>query len=78
MSPAPIPPAAAAVTEPGFFVASHGDTGPAANAREMGERFHRQARIVDGSIHGADLFADHPEAIRAVLAFSAGTVPART
>jgi pimeloyl-ACP methyl ester carboxylesterase len=76
VSPASIPPAVDAVTEPGFFVASRGDTGPAANARELGERFDRRARIVDGSVHGADLFADHPEAIRAVLAFLAGTVPA--
>jgi pimeloyl-ACP methyl ester carboxylesterase len=76
VSPASIPPAVDAVTEPGFFVASRGDTGPAANARELGERFDRPARIVDGSVHGADLFADHPEAIRAVLAFLAGTVPA--
>ena len=76
VSPASIPPAVDAVTEPGFFVASRGDAGPAANARELGERFDRPARIVNGSIHGADLFADHPEAIRAVLAFLAGTVPA--
>ena len=76
VSPASIPTVAGAVTEPGFFVASRGDTGPAANARELGEAFDRPARIVDGSIHGADLFADHPEAIRAVLAFLAGTVPA--
>lgn len=76
VSPASIPVAADAVTEPGFFVASRGDRGPAANARELGERFHRPARIVAGSIHGSDLFADHQEAIRAVLAFLAGTVPA--
>jgi len=76
VSPASIPPVVSAVTEPGFFVASRGDTGPAANARELGQRFDRPARIVGGSIHGADLFADHPEAIRAVLAFLAGTVPA--
>jgi pimeloyl-ACP methyl ester carboxylesterase len=76
VSPASIPAGAGAVTEPAFFVASRGDTGPAANARELGKRFRRPARIVDGSIHGADLFADHPEAIRAVLAFLAGTVPA--
>jgi pimeloyl-ACP methyl ester carboxylesterase len=76
VSPASIPVAVDAVTEPGFFVASRGDTGPAANARDLGDRFHRRARIVDGSIHGSDLFADHPEAIRAVLAFLAGTVPA--
>jgi pimeloyl-ACP methyl ester carboxylesterase len=76
VSPASIPTIAGTVTEPGFFVASRGDTGPAANARELGEAFDHPARIVDGSIHGADLFADHPEAIRAVLAFLAGTVPA--
>jgi pimeloyl-ACP methyl ester carboxylesterase len=76
VSPASIPVAVDAVTEPGFFVASRGDTGSAANARDLGDRFHRRARIVDGSIHGSDLFADHPEAIRAVLAFLAGTVPA--
>jgi pimeloyl-ACP methyl ester carboxylesterase len=76
VSPASIPDGAGAVTEPGFFVASRGDAGPAANARELGRGFGRPARIVDGSIHGADLFADHPEAIRAVLAFLAGTVPA--
>jgi hypothetical protein len=76
VSPASVPTGAGAVTEPAFFVASRGDTGPAANARELGKRFRRPARIVGGSIHGADLFADHPDAIRAVLAFLAGTAPA--
>jgi pimeloyl-ACP methyl ester carboxylesterase len=76
VSPASIPPVVDEIAEPGFFVASRRDRAPAANARELGERFHRPARIVTGSIHGADLFADHPEAIRAVLAFLAGTVPA--
>lgn len=78
VSPAAIPAGLDEVTEPAFFVASRGDTGPAANAEELGRHFDRPAEIVSGSIHGADLFAEHPEAIRAVLAFLMEKAPART
>jgi pimeloyl-ACP methyl ester carboxylesterase len=77
VSPASLPTDIDAVTEPAFFVASRGDEGPAANAAELGRHFDRPPKIVSGSEHGADLFADHPEAIRAVLAYLAEVVPAR-
>jgi alpha/beta superfamily hydrolase len=76
VSPAAIPPDLDAVTAPAFFVASAGDRGPAENARELGRHFGRRARIVSGSVHGADLFTDHPEATRAVIQFLAEVVPA--
>ncbi len=78
VSPATVPDGLDAITAPGFFVASVGDRGPAANARALGRRFGRPARIVSGAVHGSDLFADHPEALRAVLAFLAEVAPART
>lgn len=78
VSPASVPAALDEVTEPAFFVASRGDAGPAANAAALGRHFRRAPKIVGGSEHGADLFADHPEAIRAVLAYLAEVVPART
>lgn len=78
ISPATIPGGLADVTEPAFFVASEGDRGPAANARELGRRFDRPAEIVSGSVHGADLFLDHQEAIDAVLDFLADVAPPTT
>jgi len=75
VSPATVPPDLDQVTEPAFFVASQGDTGPAANAATLGRHFGRPPEIVSGSMHGADLFAEHPEAIRAVLAFLAEKAP---
>jgi pimeloyl-ACP methyl ester carboxylesterase len=77
VSPAGVPPGADAITVPAFFVAAEGDTGPAANARTLGRELGRPAEIVSGSIHGADLFADHPEATRALVAFLEEAVPAR-
>lgn len=78
MSPATVPNGLDAITAPAFFVASEGDRGPAENARMLGRHFGRPARIVAGSVHGADLFTDHPEATRPVLAFLAEAVPARS
>jgi alpha-beta hydrolase superfamily lysophospholipase len=78
VSPATVPAGLDEVTEPAFFVASRGDVGPAANAAELGRHFGRPPKIVSGSVHGADLFAEHPEAARAILAFLAEKAPART
>jgi pimeloyl-ACP methyl ester carboxylesterase len=78
VSPAVVPDGLDEVTEPGFFVASRGDVGPAANAATLGRHFGRPPLIVSGSVHGADLFADHPEAARAILAFLAEKAPPRT
>jgi pimeloyl-ACP methyl ester carboxylesterase len=78
VSPATIPSGLDSITAPAFFVASVGDSGPAANARDLGRYFDRPAEIVSGSVHGADLFTDHPEATRAVGEFLAEVVPARS
>jgi pimeloyl-ACP methyl ester carboxylesterase len=75
VSPATVPDGLDAITAPAFFVASAGDRGPATNARALGRHFDRPARIVAGSVHGADLFTDHPEATRAVVAFLTEVVP---
>ena len=77
VSPARIPDGLDEVDEAGFFVASEGDRGPAANARELGRIFDRPAEIVSGSVHGADLFLDHQDAVDAVVAFLDQTVPPR-
>ena len=42
VSPASVPAAIDAVTEPAFFVVSRGDQGPAANATELGRHFGRR------------------------------------
>jgi alpha-beta hydrolase superfamily lysophospholipase len=78
VSPAVVPDGLDEVTEPAFFVASRGDVGPAANAVVLGRHFGMPPKIVSGSVHGADLFADHPEAARAIVAFLAEKAPART
>jgi pimeloyl-ACP methyl ester carboxylesterase len=78
VSPATVPAGLDSITAPAFFVASVGDRGPAANARDLGRYFDRPAEIVSGSVHGADLFTDHPEATRAVGEFLAEVVPARS
>jgi pimeloyl-ACP methyl ester carboxylesterase len=75
VSPATVPPGATTITAPAFFVAAEGDTGPAANARGLGRELGRRATIVDGSVHGADLFADQPAATRALVAFLREAVP---
>jgi pimeloyl-ACP methyl ester carboxylesterase len=77
VSPPEQPGDLAAVTAPALFVASRGDTYPAAAARTLGEHFGRPAVIVSGSVHGADLFADHPEAVDAVVEFLGAVAPAR-
>jgi pimeloyl-ACP methyl ester carboxylesterase len=78
VSPATVPEGLDAITAPALFVASAGDRGPAQNARMLARHFGRPARIVSGSVHGADLFADHPQAARAVVGFLTGVVPARS
>jgi hypothetical protein len=78
VSPATVPDGLDGVKVPVFVVASVGDRGPAGNARLLGRHFGRPPRIVSGSVHGADLFADHPEAIRAIVAFLTRVVPARS
>jgi putative redox protein len=78
VSPASVPSDVEAITAPAYFVASEGDRGAAENARALGRRFGWPAKIVSGSVHGADLFTDHPEATLAVAAFLAEAVPARS
>jgi pimeloyl-ACP methyl ester carboxylesterase len=78
VSPAAVPGGLAAVNVPAFFLASKGDRGPAGNARLLGHRLGRPPRVVGGSIHGADLFTEHPEAVRALVAFLTRVVPARS
>jgi pimeloyl-ACP methyl ester carboxylesterase len=77
VSPATVPDGAASISVPAFFVASDGDAGPAGNARALARELDAGVEIVQGSIHGADLFADHPEATRAVVDFVTGAVPVR-
>jgi pimeloyl-ACP methyl ester carboxylesterase len=76
VSPPQVPAGADAVTAPALFVASRGDTYPAAAARSLARRFGRPAVIVDGSVHGAGLFADHPDAVDALVAFLRDVAPA--
>lgn len=78
VSPATVPDGLDGVNVPAFFVASKGDRGPAGNARLLGRRLGRPPRVVGGSIHGADLFADHPEAVRALVAFLTRVAPAHS
>jgi pimeloyl-ACP methyl ester carboxylesterase len=76
VSPPEVPDGLDRVREPALFVASEGDTGPAQATRALARRFGRPAVVVDGSIHGAGLFATHPAAVRALVAFLAGTAAA--
>jgi pimeloyl-ACP methyl ester carboxylesterase len=77
VSPATVPESVGTISVPAFFVASEGDRGPAGNARALARALGSGIEIVPGSTHGADLFADHPEATRAVVDFVTGAVPPR-
>lgn len=77
VSPPAVPLDSAAVPEPALFVASRGDTGAARAARTLAEATGRPPVIVSGSIHGAGLFADHPEAVRDLVRFMGEVAPAR-
>jgi pimeloyl-ACP methyl ester carboxylesterase len=75
VSPATVPSGAGSIRVPAFFVASEDDRGPAADARALGRELDAEVEIVPGSIHGSDLFAEHPEATRALVAFLTKAAP---
>jgi pimeloyl-ACP methyl ester carboxylesterase len=76
VSPATVPVGAGSIRVPAFFVASEDDRGPAADARALARELDAEVEIVPGSVHGSDLFAEHPEATRALVAFLTKAAPA--
>jgi alpha-beta hydrolase superfamily lysophospholipase len=60
---------------PAFVAAAADDEPYASDARAIAEALGVQPRIVSGSGHGTGVFRDHPDLMRAVVAFASGAVP---
>ena len=69
VSPATVPDGLDAITAPAFFVASAGTGVRRRTPARSGATSTGRLGSFAGSEHGADLFTDHPEATRSVVAF---------